>query len=64
MFGDSSTSCVKLLRLVLRGDLGRLVAMLELVRLKKLEFAALRKGVGSDLRKRCEYGKEVAGRAS
>ena len=45
-------SCVKLFRFVLRGDLGRLVVILELVALKKFEFAALRNGVGSDLSRR------------
>ena len=47
-------SRLKLLRLARRGDFGRLVVILALVALKKLELAALKKGVGSDLRKRCE----------
>ena len=52
------------LRLARRGDLGRLVVMLELVVLKKLEFAARRKVVGNALRKRCEYGKALVGKGS
>lgn len=40
------------LRLERRGDLGREVVMLELVALKKFEFAALRKGVGRERRRR------------
>lgn len=53
-----------LLRLERRGDFGRLVVMLFEVTLKKLELAALRKVVGSDLRNRCEYGRAVAGKGS
>ena len=40
----------KLLRLLRRGDFGKLVVMLALVVLKKLELATLRKVVGRDLR--------------
>ena len=58
------TSCVRLLRFVLRGDLGKLVVILVLVALKKLEFAALRNGVGNDLRIRWEYGRAVTGSGS
>jgi hypothetical protein len=38
--------------------------MLVLVTLKKLELAALRKGVGNDRRIRCEYGSVVTGSGS
>ena len=38
--------------------------MLALVVLRKLEFAARRKGVGRERRNRCEYGKALAGKAS
>lgn len=45
-------SRLRLLRLERRGDFGRLVVKLALVALRKLELAALRNGVGRDLRKR------------
>ena len=44
----------KLLRFARRGDLGKLVVMLALVALRKLEFAALRNVVGKDRNMRCE----------
>lgn len=50
-----------LFRFVRRGDLGRLLVTLALVALRKLEFAALRKGVGSERNIRCEYGTAPAG---
>lgn len=53
-----------LLRLLFRGDLGRLVVILALLTLRKLELAALRNGVGNDLKNRWEYGNEFAGRDS
>lgn len=53
-----------LLRLLFRGDLGRLVVILALLTLKKLELAALRNGVGNDLKNRWEYGNELTGRDS
>ena len=53
-----------LLRLLLRGDLGRLVVTLALLTLRKLELAALSNGVGNDLKNRWEYGNELTGRDS
>lgn len=53
-----------LLRLLFRGDLGRLVVILALLTLRKLELAALRNGVGNDLKNRWEYGNELTGRDS
>jgi hypothetical protein len=57
-------SCVRLFRFTRRGDLGSDVVMLLLVALKKLEFAALRKGVGRERRSRWEYGIAVTGSGS
>ncbi len=48
-------------RLPLRWDLGRLLVIELLVALIKLEFAALRMGVGSALRIRCDVGIEFVG---
>lgn len=47
--------------LLLRWDFGRLLVMELLVALMKLEFAALRIGVGRARRMRCEVGSEFAG---
>ena len=47
--------------LLLLGDFGRLLVMELLVALMKLEFAALRIGVGRARRIRCEVGREFAG---
>ena len=60
----AKVSWLRLRRFVRRGDFGRLVVMLALVTLKKLEFAALRRGVGRDLRILCVYGRVVAGTGS
>jgi hypothetical protein len=49
------------LRLLRRGDFGRLLVIELLVALIKLEFAAFKIGVGSARRIRWDVGKEFAG---
>ena len=49
------------LRLLRRGDLGKLLVMLALVALMKLELATLRIGVGNALSIRCEVGTAPVG---